>query len=896
MIARIIEYSIRNKLLVLIVTGVVITLGVYAMLDIPLDAIPDLSDVQVIIFSEYPGQAPQVVEDQVTYPLTTRMLSVPFAKTVRGYSFFGFSFVYVIFEDGTDLYWARSRVLEYLSSIQGRLPPGARVELGPDATGVGWIYEYVLRSDRHSLHELRSIQDWFLRYELTSVEGVAEVASIGGYVKQYQVTVDPVKLQAFDLSIERVGHAIRRSNTDVGGRLVEMAETEFMVRGLGYFQSVADIESVPVTVDPQGTPILIKDVAAVTLGPELRRGVAELDGGGEVVGGIIVMRLGENALATIQRVREKLDELRAGLPEGVEVVPVYDRSDLIRRSIRTLRRKLGEEMLIVAIVSVLFLLHFRSALVAIFTLPVGILISFIVMYGLDINANIMSLGGIAIAIGVMVDASIVMVENAHKHLERLPAPPANSVERDRVMLAAAREVGPALFFSLVIITLSFLPVFTLQAQEGRLFSPLAFTKTFAMAGASLLAITTIPVLMCFFVRGRIRHEKDNPISRFFIRVYRPFIHFVLHYPKTVIVAALLVTVMTWMPYSHLGTEFIPPLFEGDFLWMPTTDPGISIAKAKELLQQTDKILARFPEVEHVPFPGGGARVREDRPRRDLDRPGAAVDDRDDNPVEAGGRVAAEDHRSLVPPGADAGGVPVGADPVVAGVRAGAHPSRARPRHKRGDPVPRPHQRRHGGADQDPPRHADHRHPRAGRHQDRRARPGGPAGSGAAGGAGRARAARDRVGLPGQVGRRPLPRFRDRPAGGGPLRSDHRRRPGRDHDRHRRHEHHPDGRGPGALPGEPALPAGAARQSRRPAPGAGRRAARRSDPPRASRRSPDPSGSPLDQERERPTECLGAGQHPRGRDRHRDLCPPGAPGGGGPGRDPAGVLGPLERPL
>jgi Cu(I)/Ag(I) efflux system membrane protein CusA/SilA len=877
MIARIIEYSIRNKLLVLIVTGVVITLGVYAMLDIPLDAIPDLSDVQVIIFSEYPGQAPQVVEDQVTYPLTTRMLSVPFAKTVRGYSFFGFSFVYVIFEDGTDLYWARSRVLEYLSSIQGRLPPGARVELGPDATGVGWIYEYVLRSDRHSLHELRSIQDWFLRYELTSVEGVAEVASIGGYVKQYQVTVDPVKLQAFDLSIERVGHAIRRSNTDVGGRLVEMAETEFMVRGLGYFQSVADIESVPVTVDPQGTPILIKDVAAVTLGPELRRGVAELDGGGEVVGGIIVMRLGENALATIQRVREKLDELRAGLPEGVEVVPVYDRSDLIQRSIRTLRRKLGEEMLIVAIVSVLFLLHFRSALVAIFTLPVGILISFIVMYGLDINANIMSLGGIAIAIGVMVDASIVMVENAHKHLERLPSPPATGAERDRVMLAAAREVGPALFFSLVIITLSFLPVFTLQAQEGRLFSPLAFTKTFAMAGASLLAITTIPVLMCFFVRGRIRHEKDNPISRFFIRVYRPFIHFVLHYPKTVIVTAVLVTVLTWMPYSHLGAEFIPPLFEGDFLWMPTTDPGISIAKAKELLQQTDKILARFPEVEHVFGKIGRAETSTDPaplsmiettiqlkpedewPQRTIDRWYRRVPMPEAFrsalarlwPEFVPERTPAELDRAINEairfPGLTNAGmegpIKIRLDMLTTGIRA-------------------PVGIKIAGPDlavlQD--------------------------------------LAQQAAQVVGQVGRRPLPRFRDRPAGGGPLRSDHRRRPGRDHDRHRRHEHHPDGRGPGALPGEPALPAGAARQSRRPAPGAGRRAARRSDPPRASRRSPDPSGSPLDQERERPTECLGAGQHPRGRDRHRDLCPPGAPGGGGPGRDPAGVLGPLERPL
>ncbi len=484
MIERIIAASVRNKFIVVLLTSAVAAGGVVAMLNIPLDAIPDLSDAQVIIFTSFPGQAPQVVEDQVTYPLTTKMLSVPYAKVVRGYSFFGISFVYIIFEEGTDLYWARSRVLEYLSAIQGALPPGAKAELGPDATGVGWVYEYVLQSDRHSLQELRSIQDWFLRYELTSVEGVAEVASIGGWVKQYQVTVDPVKLQGYNIPISRVGMAIQRSNNDVGGRLIEMAETEFMVRGLGYFKNAEDVENVPVGVSRDGTPVLVRDVAEVTLGPELRRGVAELNGEGEVVGGIIVMRLGENALTTIERVKAKLEELRAGLPEGVEIVPVYDRSTLIWNAIQVLARKLTEEMLVVALVCMLFLLHFRSAFVAIFTLPLGILAAFLIMLPLDINANIMSLGGIAIAIGVMVDASVVMVENAHKHLERARAG-GGAIDRDAVIIAAAQEVGPALFYSLLIITLSFLPVFALQAQEGRLFRPLAFTKTFAMAASTI---------------------------------------------------------------------------------------------------------------------------------------------------------------------------------------------------------------------------------------------------------------------------------------------------------------------------------------------------------------------------------------------------------------------------
>jgi Cu(I)/Ag(I) efflux system membrane protein CusA/SilA len=598
MIGRIIEASIRNKVLVLVVVGLVVALGLHALRTLPMDAIPDLSDVQVILFTSFPGQAPQVVEEQVTYPIASKMLAVPHAKVVRGYSFFGLSFLYVIFEDGTDLYWARSRVLEYLSGIQGLLPPGARVELGPDATGVGWVFEYVLQSENHTLQELRSLQDWYLRYQLTSVEGVSEVASIGGYVKQYQVTVDPMKLQAYDIPLSRVQTAIQRSNNDVGGRLLEMAETEFMVRGLGYFRGIEDVESVPVAVSSTGTPILVRDIASVGLGPELRRGLAELDGEGEVAGGIVVMRLGENALSTIERVKARLGELEAGLPEGVKIVPIYDRSSLIERAIDVLTRKLTEEMIIVALVCMLFLLHVRSALVALVTLPVGILMSFLVMRYLGINANIMSLGGIAIAIGVMVDASVVMVENAHKHLERARQE-GRSVTPDTVALAAAREVGPALFFSLLIITLSFLPVFTLEAQEGRMFRPLALTKTFAMAAASILAITLIPALMALFVRGRIRAETRNPLNRFFLWLYRPFLELSIRFPRTVVLVALAVTLVTWFPYQGLGGEFIPPLYEGDFLWMPTTDPGISITKARELAQQTNKIIRQFPEVRHT---------------------------------------------------------------------------------------------------------------------------------------------------------------------------------------------------------------------------------------------------------------------------------------------------------
>jgi Cu(I)/Ag(I) efflux system membrane protein CusA/SilA len=486
-----------------------------------------------------------------------------------------------------------------LSAIQARLPSQARVQLGPDATGVGWVYEYALVSKNHTLQELRSLQDWFLRYELVSVEGVAEVASVGGYVKQYQVTVDPVKLQAYDLPLSKIKRAIQRSNIDVGGRLIEMSEVEYMVRGLGYIKSKEDLDKVPVGVSTSGTPIWLRDVADVSLGPELRRGLVDLNGEGEVAGGIIVMRLGVNALATINRVKEKLEAIKSGLPEGVEIVPVYDRSSLILSAIDTLKRKLTEEMIVVALVCIVFLLHFRSAFVSIFTLPTGILVAFIIMYLLDINANIMSLGGIAIAIGVMVDASVVMVENAHKHLERAQEGEGPPKSHDEIMIEAAKEVGPALFFSLVIITLSFLPVFTLQAQEGRLFRPLAFTKTFAMAASAVLAITIIPVLMTFFIRGRIPTEQQNPLSRFFIWVYHPLIEFVLRFPKTVILVAVLTTAITWFPFQKLGSEFMPPLYEGDFLWMPTTDPGISITKSREVLQQTDKIIASFPEVHHV---------------------------------------------------------------------------------------------------------------------------------------------------------------------------------------------------------------------------------------------------------------------------------------------------------
>ena len=595
MLQRIIEYSVRNRFLVILVTLLLIVGGTVALVEIPLDAIPDLSDVQVIVLTEYPGQAPQVVEDQVTYPLTTAMLAVPHAQTVRGFSFFGLSFVYIIFEDGTDLYWARSRVLEYLSYVTDRLPRGVNPALGPDATGVGWVYEYVLRSDRHNLAELRSIQDWFLRYELTSVRGVSEVASIGGFVKQYQVEVDPNKLLIYGIPLNRIKTAIQRSNNDVGGRVVEMAETEYMVRGLGYIQSVEDLENVTLGVDEVGTPVLLRQVARVTTGPELRRGLAEWNGEGEIVGGIIVMRYGENAMDVIRDVEARLESLKSGLPEGVEIITAYDRSNLIERAIDNLSDKLLVESLIVALICIVFLIHFRSALVVILTLPISVLAAFLVMSWQGINANIMSLGGIAIAIGTLVDAAIVMIENTHKHMER----DRGKKDHWRIVLDATKEVGPSLFYSLLIITLSFAPIFALQAQEGRLFKPLAFTKTYTMAAAALLAITFVPVLTGYLVRGRILPERRNPLSRLLVFLYRPVIRAAIRVRWLTIAVAVVVLSATWYPLQRIGSEFMPPLYEGDLLYMPTTDPGISITKARQLLQQTDRIIASFPEVERV---------------------------------------------------------------------------------------------------------------------------------------------------------------------------------------------------------------------------------------------------------------------------------------------------------
>ncbi len=595
MLQRIIEYSVRNRFLVILVTLLLIVGGTVALVEIPLDAIPDLSDVQVIVLTEYPGQAPQVVEDQVTYPLTTAMLAVPHAQTVRGFSFFGLSFVYIIFEDGTDIYWARSRVLEYLSYVTDRLPQGVNPALGPDATGVGWVYEYVLRSDRHNLAELRSIQDWFLRYELTSVHGVSEVASIGGFVKQYQVEVDPNKLLIYGIPLNRIKTAIQRSNNDVGGRVVEMAETEYMVRGLGYIQSVEDLENVTLGVDEVGTPVLLHQVARVTTGPELRRGLAEWNGEGEIVGGIIVMRYGENAMDVIRDVEARLESLKSGLPEGVEIITAYDRSNLIERAIDNLSDKLLVESLIVALICIIFLIHFRSALVVILTLPISVLAAFLVMSWQGINANIMSLGGIAIAIGTLVDAAIVMIENTHKHMER----DRGKKDHWRIVLDATKEVGPSLFYSLLIITLSFAPIFALQAQEGRLFKPLAFTKTYTMAAAALLAITFVPVLTGYLVRGRILPERRNPLSRLLVFLYRPVIRAAIRVRWLTIAVAVVVLSATWYPLQRIGSEFMPPLYEGDLLYMPTTDPGISITKARQLLQQTDRIIASFPEVERV---------------------------------------------------------------------------------------------------------------------------------------------------------------------------------------------------------------------------------------------------------------------------------------------------------
>lgn len=656
MLERLIEWSAKNRLLIILATLLLAVVGIWATLNTPVDAIPDLSDVQVIIKTEYPGQGPQIVEEQVTYPLTSAMLSVPFAKTVRGYSMFGTSFVYVIFEDGTDMYWARSRVLEYLNYVSDQLPDGVKPALGPDATGVGWVYQYALmdRTGRHDLAQLRSIQDFFLKYELQGIDGVAEIATVGGFQKQYQVIIDPLKLASYGLSVQHIKIALQRSNQDVGGRLLELGEREYIVRGKGYLKGIADIRSVPLKTD-RGTTLTIGDVASVQLGPEIRRGLADHNGEGEVVGGIVVMRYGENAQKVIQRVKERIAELQSSLPEGVEIVTEYDRSALIQRAINTLTTKIWEELAVVALIVIIFLLHARSAFVALITIPVGILISLLVMYLLGINANIMSLGGIAIAIGVMVDASLVMVENAHKHLERAkerfrntetqslrdtgtrghrdaemagahikapigaspplppptPTPNLSNNDRVRVIIEAAKEVGPSLFFSLLIVTVSFLPVFTLEQVEGRLFSPLAFTKTFAMAAAALLAVTLVPALMVTFIKGRIRSENKNPIARFFIWLYRPLIQATLKHPVAVLIAGFVVLLVTllpiqrlllgkeYVPFTQIGSEFMPPLNEGDLLYMPTTLPGVSMQKAKELVQQTDRIIASFPEVQSV---------------------------------------------------------------------------------------------------------------------------------------------------------------------------------------------------------------------------------------------------------------------------------------------------------
>jgi Cu(I)/Ag(I) efflux system membrane protein CusA/SilA len=616
MLKRVIELSVRNRLLVLLLAAAAVIGGVLAIRRTPLEALPDLSDVQVIVQADYNEQAPRLVEDQVTYPIAAEMLKVPGARTVRGYSFFGVSFVYVIFADGTDLYWARSRVLEYLNGIKGRLPATVTPTLGPDATGLGWVYQYVLEdtTGKLDLAGLRSVQDWYLRYALTAAPGVSEVASVGGFEKQYQVDIDPARLLAYGIPVTRVMSAIQSANNDVGAMTMELSEREYMVRGLGYLKSIGDIENVVVGATSAGTPIRVAELGRVSIGPAIRRGVADLDGRGDAVGGIVVMRSGQNALSTIDAVKAKLSEVEKGLPAGVIVRPVYDRSDLIHRAIGTLRDKLVEESIIVALVCAVFLFHAQSALVAVLTLPVGILIAFIAMRTIGVGADIMSLGGIAIAIGAMVDAAIVMIENMHKHLERVvtaksggDASAARSIdvgrltaaERWQVVTDSSKEVGPALFFSLLIVTVSFLPVFALEGQEGRMFEPLAFTKTFSMAAASLLSVTLVPVTMGLFIRGRIFRERANPINRALVRVYRPVIDVVLSHRGPVVLAGIVTLIVTWIPWTRIGSEFMPPLDEGTILFMPTTLPGIPVARARELIRQQDSILASFPEVEHV---------------------------------------------------------------------------------------------------------------------------------------------------------------------------------------------------------------------------------------------------------------------------------------------------------
>ncbi|KYL31628.1 MULTISPECIES: efflux RND transporter permease subunit [Pseudoalteromonas] len=598
MITAIIRWSVVNRFFVLLLTAILIGGGLYAVKNTPVDALPDLSDVQVIVKTSYPGQAPQVVQDQVTFPITTAMLSVPGAQTVRGFSFFGDSYVYVIFDEDTDLYWARSRVQEYLSQVSARLPNTAIAELGPDATGVGWVYLYALTdtTGKHDISQLRSLQDWFLKFELQTVPGVSEVASVGGMVKQYQVNVQPDKLRAYGIPLSLIQTAIKQGNQEMGASVVEMAEAEYMVTSTGYVKSVADLEAIPLGINANGTALQLRDVANVRLGPQMRRGVAELNGEGEVAGGVVVMRFGENAQKTIELVKAKLESLKKGLPEGVEIVPVYDRSHLIKDAVDNLTSKLMEELIVVALVCVVFLFHVRSSLVAIITLPLGILTAFIIMYWQGINANIMSLGGIAIAIGAMTDGAIVMIENMHKHMEKKPLTDEN---RWQVVIDSASEVGPALFFSLLIITVSFMPVFILEAQEGRMFAPLAYTKTYAMAASAGLAITLVPVLMGYFIRGKVISENKNPVNRLLVNSYKPLLNIVLKSPKSTLLVALIITLVGFYPVNKIGSEFIPPLDEGDLMYMPTTYPGISIGKARELLQQTDKLIATVPEVKTV---------------------------------------------------------------------------------------------------------------------------------------------------------------------------------------------------------------------------------------------------------------------------------------------------------
>ena len=598
MITAIIRWSVGNRFFVLLLTLILLGGGLFALKNTPVDALPDLSDVQVIIKTTYPGQAPQVVQDQVTFPLTTAMLSVPGAQTVRGFSFFGDSYVYVIFDEKTDLYWARSRVQEYLSQAANRLPDSATPELGPDATGVGWIYLYALvdKTNKHDISQLRSLQDWFLKFELQTVPGVSEVAAVGGMVKQYQVNVEPDKLRAYGIPLSLIQTAIQQGNQEMGASVVEMAEAEYMVTSTGYIKSVADLEAIPLGVNANATALQLRDVADIRVGPQMRRGIAELNGEGEVTGGIVIMRYGENAQKTIELVKAKLESLKKGLPKGVEIIPVYDRSNLINNAVDNLTSKLIEELIVVALVCVVFLFHVRSSLVAIITLPLGILTAFIIMYWQGINANIMSLGGIAIAIGAMTDGAIVMIENMHKHMEKTPLTNENRWE---VVAKSASEVGPALFFSLLIITVSFMPVFILEAQEGRMFAPLAYTKTYAMAASAGLAITLVPVLMGYFIRGKVISEQKNPVNRLLVAAYRPLLNWVLKFPKMTLVLAVVVSVIGFYPVNKIGSEFIPPLDEGDLMYMPTTYPSLSVGKAREILQQTDKLIATVPEVKTV---------------------------------------------------------------------------------------------------------------------------------------------------------------------------------------------------------------------------------------------------------------------------------------------------------